>query len=255
MVDRYTVTVSTRAPTGTTNAYVVGETNGLLVDPAGWDQELAAACAGTVSHVAVTHHHPDHVGGVKQYASEYGLTAWARAGRENGFERATGIQPDRSYHPGERLPAAGGVEVFDTPGHAPEHTAFSVSDGFLTGDLVVADGSVAVAAPEGDMRAYLSSLRRLAARDPARLYPGHGPVVETPRESCERLLGHRLDRESRVRAAVEAGARTVSEIVDSAYEKDVSAVRDLAAATVVAHLEKLVVEGDIAWDGESAVPR
>jgi len=255
MVDRYTVTVSTPGPMGATNAYVVGETDGLLIDPAGWQPELAAACAGTVSHVAVTHHHPDHVGGVKQYASEYDLTVWARAGRENAFETATGVHPDRSYYPGEQLPAAGGVEVLDTPGHAPEHTAFGVADGVLTGDSVVAEGSVAVAAPEGDMRAYLSSLRRLAARDPARLYPGHGPLVDTPRESCERLLEHRLDRESRIREAVKAGARTVAEIVDSAYEKDVSAVRDLAAATVITHLEKLVVESDIAWDGEYAVPR
>jgi len=42
--------------------------------------------------------------------------------------------------------------------------------------------------------------------------------------------------------------------VDAAYEKDVSDVRDLARATVRAHLEKLAVEGHVRWDGERARP-
>jgi hypothetical protein len=84
------------------------------------------------------------------------------------------------------------------------------------------------------------------------LYPGHGPPIDDVRTACRRLIEHRLDRERRVLRAVEGGARTVAEIVDGAYEKDLSGVEDLAAATVQAHLEKLAVEGSLGWDGERA---
>jgi glyoxylase-like metal-dependent hydrolase (beta-lactamase superfamily II) len=254
MVDRYAVPVSTRGPSGATNAYVVGDSDRLLIDPAGRTDALTSACENGVDHVAVTHHHPDHIQGLQQYAAEFDLTVWARAGREQAFESATGVAPDRSYYPGEQLAVAGGVEVLDTPGHAPEHTAFIVDDGILTGDLAVAAGSVVVGAPEGDMRAYLSSLRRLLVRNPDRLYPSHGPIIDDPRGTCERLIRHRLDRETRVLAAVEAGNSELSAIVDAAYQKDISSVVELAQATVLAHLEKLAVEGSITWDGSHARP-
>lgn len=254
MIQRFSLGAATRAPTGETNAYVVGEGGGLLVDPAARDGELDAAVEADADHVAVSHHHPDHVGAVASYANEFDLTTWALAGRTAAFEAATGVEPDRTFVPGGTIPAAGGVGVLDTPGHAPGHVAFSVSDGLLTGDLVVSEGSVVVGAPEGDMRAYLTSLRRVHARNPNRLYPGHGPAIDDPRETCARLVGHRLDRERRVLAAVREGNRTPTEIVEAAYEKDVSHVFELARATVIAHVEKLAVEGKLTYDGETARP-
>ncbi|TKX84263.1 MBL fold metallo-hydrolase, partial [Halorubrum sp. SS5] len=67
---------------------------------------------------------------------------------------------------------------------------------------------------------------------------------------CQRLIDHRLDRERDVTAAIDAGATDVESVVDAAYEKDLTGVRDLARATVVAHLEKLRAEGRIgdSWD-------
>jgi len=249
------VPAATRAPTGETNAYVIGSDDALLCDPATLTEGLAdAARAADVGHVAVTHHHPDHVGAVADAAEEFGLTVWARAGRADGFAAATGVDPDRTFAPGESIPAAEGVLVLDTPGHAPEHVAFAARDGYVSGDLAVAEGSVVVGAPEGDMRAYLSSLRRVHARAPATLYPGHGPVIDDPRGTCRRLIDHRYRRERAVAAAVDDGAQTPDAIVDVAYDKDVSDVRDLARATVVAHLEKLAVEGRVQWDGDRATP-
>ena len=202
-------------------------------------------------------HHPDHVGAVAHYAEAAGATVWCRVGREAAFEAATGVEPDRTFADGTRIGTGdGAVEVVDTPGHAPEHVAFRFpgadGDEYLVGDLAVAEGSVVVGHPSGDMRAYVSSLRRLWARDPPRLHPAHGPTIESPRETCRRLIDHRRDREERVLRAVRDGAATVPELTDAAYEKDVSGVRDLAEATVRAHLEKLRVEGRIAWDGERA---
>ncbi|WP_132057384.1 MBL fold metallo-hydrolase [Halorussus amylolyticus] len=250
---RVPVPTGTLAPDGTTNAYLLGREQALLVDPAARTDDLDRAvtdCA--VEHVLVTHAHPDHVGAVAHYADACDATVWARAGREDRFERATGISPDRTFREGTPI---GPATVMETPGHAPDHVALVAGDAVLTGDLVVSEGSVVVGADEGDIRAYLTSLRRLYARNPARLYPGHGPVIDHPRATVERLIRHRLDREAKVLAAVRGGATELDGVLDSAYDKDLSGVRDLARSTVAAHLQKLWVEGKVAWDGERAEPR
>ena len=245
---RIPIPVETAAPGGETNCYVLGDERALLVDPAAETAALDEACDG-VENVLVTHTHPDHVGGVEAYADH--ATVWARAGYERRFERATGVSPDRVFGPGTRIETdAGPVEVLTTPGHAPDHVALANGEGMLVGDLAVAAGSVVVGGRDGDMRGYLTALRRLHARNPRRLYPGHGPIIDEPRGVLERLIAHRLRRERAVLEAVNEGARTVAAMTDAAYEKDLSGVRELAERTVEAHLDKLAVEGRIEWDGE-----
>lgn len=251
-IERIPVDVPTRAPTGRTACYVVGTDEALLVDPPAPDERIERELEG-VANVAVTHHHPDHVGAVEEYARRADATVWCRQGREGAFTEATGVEPDHRFSEGATIETGdGAVTVRDTPGHAPEHVAFEAGDALVSGDLAVETGSVVVGSPEGDMRAYLTSLRRVRGMSPDRLYPGHGPVIDDPRATCERLINHRLDREQRVLAAVEAGNHTVSDILGVAYEKDLTGVEDLAGATVRAHLEKLAHEHRLEWDGAHA---
>ena len=251
-IERIPVEVSTRAPGGRTAAYVVGTDDALLVDPAAADERIGEK-TDRIGHIAVTHHHPDHVGHVAEYARETDATVWCRYGRRDAFATAAGIEPDRTFQAGTTIHVGdGAVTVHDTPGHAVEHVAFGLDNDALVGDLAVDEGSVVVGAPEGDMRAYLTSLRRLRVMAPGRLLPAHGPVIDDPRSTCERLIRHRLDRERRVFSAVEDGNRTVVAILDFAYEKNLDGVRDLAGKTVRAHLDKLHYEGRIEWDGARA---
>jgi len=236
--ERFDVPVATRAPTGSTNAYLV---DGLLLDPAGRTAELDAA-SERVTDIAVTHTHPDHVGAVAHYAGETDATVWARAGRENRFADATGVTPDRTFREGTDV---GPATVVETPGHAPDHVAFTVGREAAVGDLAMLESSVFVGTRDGDMRAYMTSLRRLLARHYDAIHPGHGPAIVEPEIRLTELLAHRRDRERKVEAAVDAGARTVEEVLESAYDKDLTGVRDLAAETVRAHLEKLAVEGRV----------
>lgn len=242
-IDRFSVPTPTRAPTGATNAYRIGD---LLVDPAARTPALDAAAAHA-SHVAVTHTHPDHVGALAEYADSH--TVWALSGHEDRFEEATGVAPDETFAEGDRL---AGPRVLETPGHAPDHVAFRTEHALVCGDLAMAEGSVFVGGEGADMATYLDSLRRVRDLGFHTLYPGHGDPIDSPKTRIDWLIEHRSERERRVLRAVETGNRTVAEIREAAYEKDLKGVADLAALTVEAHVEKLASEGAVEWDGERA---
>ncbi|QHS16934.1 MBL fold metallo-hydrolase [haloarchaeon 3A1-DGR] len=259
---RVSLEVPTRAPSGATNAYVVGD---CLVDPAARNPELdRLAESGRIDHIAVTHTHADHVGAVADYAAIADATVWAPEAFADRVADAAGVTPDATFADGDAIGEDGPIAL-ETPGHAVDHVAFAVPDrrhgeigdadgtgeageAILCGDLAVAEGSVVIGPGGGGLTAYLESLRRLRDRTPTALHPGHGPAIEGPESvtaTLDRLIDHRLDREAAVLEAVEAGASDVDAVVEAAYEKDLTGVADLARATVRAHLGKLLAEGRI----------
>jgi glyoxylase-like metal-dependent hydrolase (beta-lactamase superfamily II) len=94
-----------------------------------------------------------------------------------------------------------------------------------------------------DLLRYLGSLRRLRPLRLERIYPGHGPEIDNPDEVIDWYLAHRLQREQEILTAMEAGARTVPEIVDIVYREVDPSLHSLAAVSVAAHLRKLEEAG------------
>lgn len=120
----------------------------------------------------------------------------------------------------------------------------------LAGDMVAGTGTILVEPIDGDMTAYLHSLRRLAMLDVTAIAPAHGGVLRPARETFERYVAHRLAREARVVAALRgmAGDASVSDLVPVAYADSPSSLWPLAALSVEAHLVKLRRDGLVHHD-------
>ena len=74
----------------------------------------------------------------------------------------------------------------------------------FTGDHVIDGSTVVIDPPDGNMKHYLQSLRRVKAMRCDALAPGHGEIIDDPDRLIDWSLDHRLKREGKVRAAVAA---------------------------------------------------
>jgi hydroxyacylglutathione hydrolase len=141
----------------------------------------------------------------------------------------------------------GELIVVRTPGHSPDHISlhWPAASAIFCGDLMMGGLDTAVvAAPEGDLGAYLKSLERLRSLRPSVIYPSHGPPITDPDDAIERYIRHREERLEQVRAAVEAGVDEVESITDRIYGDSLEpALRPFAESAVAAYLAHLRASG------------
>ena len=105
--------------------------------------------------------------------------------------------------------------------------------------------------PEGDVVAYLESLRRVHDLGPSALYCGHGPeLTEDPGAVLDFYLAHRALREQQLLAAMVRGAGTVDALVADVYADVPREVWPAAAQSTRATLAKLAAEGHVVQDGD-----
>ena len=193
-----------------------------------------------LARVLVTHGHTDHASGAPAIR-----TRWPGVEiRKMTLEGETGWPPIAD---GDRL-RAGDEDLLavHTPGHALDHMCFwdERTRDLYAGDMVALGTTIVVPGDRGGgMRAYLASLERLAALRPARVYPGHGDVIDDPLGLITEYVAHRREREEQIVACLSRGVADVDAIVARVYPDLAPALRPAARATVQAHLEKLRDEG------------
>lgn len=199
----------------------------------------AAADGGGLAGIALTHRHDDHADGVLGLLERSGpvpvasRSGWIPVGAPTG---TTGVAVGEGD-------AVGPFSVVATPGHAADHVAFVAGDAAFVGDFVLGRGSVLLVPHEHALALYLDALRRLRERDLGLLLPGHGPAVTDPAAKLDEYVAHRLDRERRLVAALDGGARTAEELLDAVWDDAPGILRLAAAVTLRAHLDKLDDEG------------
>ena len=141
-----------------------------------------------------------------------------------------------------------------TPGHTSNHMCFALDEegALFTGDHVMGWSTTVVSPPDGDMRAYMNSLRKVIDRNDRILWPTHGNPVTDPQPFLAAYLAHRLEREAQVLAQVRNDVRTISAIVKVLYSNVHKGLHKPAGRSVLSHLVKLVADGAVAVDGGGA---
>jgi glyoxylase-like metal-dependent hydrolase (beta-lactamase superfamily II) len=232
-----------------TNTYLVGERELAVIDP-GPESEphlaaLREAVGARLRWILCTHTHLDHSPGARALAQATGAALAGMPAPAHG-RQDTGFAPDRVLRGGDALTVDGRVlRAVHTPGHASNHLCYLLEDAALlfTGDHVMQGSTVVISPPDGDMQAYLRSLEALLALPLARFAPGHGHPIDTPHEEVRRLIAHRLRREAKVAAALEAGGGTLEALVAAAYDDTPPRLHPIAQRSLHAHLIKLEREG------------
>jgi glyoxylase-like metal-dependent hydrolase (beta-lactamase superfamily II) len=120
----------------------------------------------------------------------------------------------------------------------------------FTGDHVMGWSTTVVAPPDGDMTAYMASLRKLLARDDRVLYPTHGGPVSDPKPFLQAYIDHRLEREAQILASIRDGVVTIPEMVARMYVDVDKRLHPAAARSVLAHLIQLEAEGRVHRHGD-----
>lgn len=226
-----------------TNTWILrapGAESAVVIDPGPLDEGHLRRIAerGPVQAILITHGHHDHVEGADRLAELLGGVPVLIA----PFDPAA-------------IPGGNGLEiqVLNTPGHTGDSVCFLVEcEGervMFTGDTILGRGTTVVAAPDGNLSDYLTSLELLATYRQILMLPGHGPVRSDTAALAQEYLKHRMERLAQVRAAMAAGARTPEAVVDVVYPDIDPRVRFAAEWSAAAQIDHLTRESAAGADG------
>jgi glyoxylase-like metal-dependent hydrolase (beta-lactamase superfamily II) len=205
-------------------------------------EAIAAALEGRpLAQVLVTHGHSDHVNGLPAIVARWpGVRVRQFGAGENP------VRDDESIEAGD-----GTLVALHTPGHSPDHCSFVEGEDIYCGDLIRAGGTIVIPASRGgNLSQYLASLHRVRDLRPARLLPGHGPIIDNPAKAIDEYLRHRAVREAQIVRALADGCDSPARIVALMYDGLPPALVPAAIESVLAHLIKLKADGQARKDGD-----
>ncbi len=255
-----------------TNSYLVGEpaTGFTVIDPGPADKDhllrlwqaaqFEDGSGGNILRIVCTHSHPDHSPGAAP------LQALCQGGppilglpSAPTARAASEFTPDRALFHQEllahMLPAAGvanalkpvhTLQVIHTPGHAANHVCLLLEeDGLLfSGDHILNGSTTVIDPPDGNMRDYLDSLDALALacskHQVQYILPAHGHVMDGALDAIVRLKAHRLAREAKIAAVMQARPHgSLDDWLPLAYDDVDPRIWPVAKRSLLAHVERI----------------
>jgi glyoxylase-like metal-dependent hydrolase (beta-lactamase superfamily II)/8-oxo-dGTP pyrophosphatase MutT (NUDIX family) len=241
-----------------TNTYLIGggaDNAWAVIDPGPRSEAhveaILAAAPGPIRWIFATHTHLDHSPATVLLQERTGATVHGRVAAHPEWQDQA-FAPDVHLAGGERfaLPGDTTLRAIHTPGHASNHICYLLEEErtLFTGDHLMQLSTVVINPPDGDMAAYLASLRRLLAdeRDNIEwLAPGHGFLMAEPQRVIEGVIAHRLKREAKVVDALRAhaGPARAEDLLPTVYDDVPPRLHPMALRSLAAHLGKLRTDG------------
>ena len=238
-----------------TNTYLVGGGDAnewAVIDPGPLDDAhvdaILAAAPGPIRWIFATHTHNDHSPASVPLQARTGAITHGRIADHPHWQDAS-FRPDVALAGGEvfALPGGATLRVVHTPGHASNHLCYLLEEEKLlfTGDHVMQASTVVINPPDGDMAAYVASLRSLLDADLEWLAPGHGFLMHEPRKALQAIIEHRLRREAKVVDALRALGPDASTdaLLARVYADVAPRLHPMALRSLTAHLHKLAHDG------------
>ena len=241
-----------------TNTYLVGggaANEWAVIDPGPLDERHVAAileaAPGPIRWIFVTHTHNDHSPATVPLQARTGAQVFGRVASHPEWQDAS-FAPHTHLAGGERfeLPGPDGqastLVAVHTPGHASNHLCYLLEEEkmLFTGDHVMQSSTVVINPPDGDMAAYLRSLHELLEHDLEWLAPGHGFLMAQPKQAMQAIVAHRLKREAKVVAAMQAlGPAGTEALLEKVYDDVPPRLHKMAMRSLTAHLFKLRDDG------------
>ena len=243
-----------------------------------------------VERIAITHFHPDHVGGAEAAVRATGAPVFQGGldyaqcervwGSEDWPERMAAwfvrhgspsdvaeglIEEGHAFAPfiryaldPELLYEGSRVEDWDVvelPGHADGHLGFLRDGVLIGGDHLLQKISPAIGLyPESrpdPLGDYLASLERTIELAPRIVYPGHGDPIEDAAGRAGELVAHHRARLDDTAAVLTDEPRSAYEISFGLFGAELGPTqRRFAVAETLSHLERLVREGGARRGGD-----
>jgi len=239
---------------GGTNIYLVGKGQALTIDSGEamdhykWMLRgyLAAVERSEIALAAITHHHADHSGNLKWANSIFNAEVIVH---KRAVPLLKGKLPKKEHvrflEDGDHIDMGGGVKprVIFAPGHSVDSISYYLEDeGVLfTGDTLLGSSTTTV----NDLGSYRQSLKILVDLPNLKVIcPGHGAIVNDPRERLQGLIAHREMRERQILQVLDDGRpRTSWEIMEAVYPGLDKRLKRAATGNVETHIRQLEQEG------------
>jgi glyoxylase-like metal-dependent hydrolase (beta-lactamase superfamily II) len=232
-----------------TNSYLIGTgSHRILLDPGQGEEKYLpvleqalerAGCEG-IQEIVVTHAHHDHMGGVASVLRRFGPLKVSKRPWP-GADQKFGVEIEAIDDGAVIRTENATLRAIHTPGHSPDHLSFMIDEerALISGDNILGVGTAVIPLDTGDLLDYMSSLERVLAEVPRRIYPAHGPLIEDGPAKIREYIDHRLEREQQILATLEPGPMAAMEIVKIVYAAYPEVLHPAAGQSVTQHLLKL----------------
>lgn len=265
-----------------TGTYVIGRGEVAIIDPGPNDEKhiamLVRQLTGeTVTHILVTHTHPDHSPGCVLLQTHTNAPTFAFGPHPRSTDEALAGEDATSEESGDltfvpdvvtphgMLIEGNGwrAEALHTPGHISNHLCFRVrftrhslgETVLFSGDHVMGWSTSVISPPDGNLRAYLSSLQLLFDGNDARYWPTHGTTITNPHEFVGALIMHRNERTKQIIEQLRRQPSTVDDLVTALYVGLDPRLTKAAGRSVLAHLIELEQKGSVHSDRDNDADR